>query len=106
MYRCVSMEIKHSGEPQAPPETAINPKGLVDRKSAQRRRTITFFVVTIINVGLIVLLWTQLLSPAKPATTTTSTGSTDTLGDISSPLIGQPAPNFSLQSVADSQGTK
>jgi cytochrome c biogenesis protein CcmG, thiol:disulfide interchange protein DsbE len=99
------MEVEHPGESQKPLEIAQNSKVVINSKSARRRRTITFFVVTAINVGLIALLWTQLLSPAKPATTTT-TSSTDGLGDISSPLIGQPAPDFSLQSVTGTQGTK
>jgi cytochrome c biogenesis protein CcmG, thiol:disulfide interchange protein DsbE len=95
-HRIGWMEINHDVD--APQEPLTSP--LQVKKSGQKRRVITFVVMTIINVGLIVLLWTQLLSPAKPAPTNISnTGSTDTIGDITSPLIGKPAPAFSLQPV-------
>ena len=91
------MEINQTEDAQKPLVPAS-----VERKSAQKRRAITFFVVTAVNVGLIALLWTQLLSPARQATTG-SAGSTDgtTLGDISSPLVGKSAPAFELTSVTD-----
>jgi cytochrome c biogenesis protein CcmG/thiol:disulfide interchange protein DsbE len=54
------------------------------RRKRSRKRSITIFaIVSLINVGLLVFLWTQLLTPAKV------TGSSD-------PLIGHAAPNFTL----------
>ncbi|SRR5579883_3119809 len=56
------------------------------RKHNRKRNIIIFTVVTLINIGLLALLWTQLLTPAQ-------SGSTQNSGD---PLIGQAAPNFTL----------
>ena len=90
------MEINHDVD--APQEPLTPP--LHVKKSSQKRRVITFVVMTIINVGLIVLLWTQLLSPVKQAPTNISNdGATDAIGDITSPLIGKSAPDFTLQPV-------
>jgi len=96
----VAPELGGSSEPLNLPQAV--------RRSTQKRRILTFAVVTAINVALIALLWTQLLSPANPSAATTSNngGATDTLGDISSPLIGKPAPAFSLQSVTGNSGSK
>ncbi len=65
-----------------------------------RRRTITIFViVSVLNVALFALLWTQLLTPAS---NTSSSNSGTLLGDVSSPLIGKTAPDFTLKTL---QGT-
>ena len=48
----------------------------------RRRRILIFCVVSLLNVGLLALLLTQLLTPAPHAG--------------SDPLVGHPAPNFSL----------
>lgn len=60
----------------------------VGRKKRSRKRSIIIFaVVSLLNVGLLALLWTQLLSPApKPASGLSSTD----------PLLGHTAPNFTL----------
>jgi len=52
------------------------------RKNKLRRRILIFCVVSLLNVGLLVLLLTQLLTPAP--------------NSESDPLVGHPAPNFSL----------
>lgn len=58
------------------------------RKQRSRKRSITIFVVvSLLNVGLLVLLWTQLLSPAPKPANGLST---------SDPMIGKAAPNFTL----------
>jgi cytochrome c biogenesis protein CcmG/thiol:disulfide interchange protein DsbE len=58
----------------------------VPKSKNRRTRSITIFiVVSLLNVGLLVLLWTLLLTPAKNATPTAS-----------DPLIGRAAPNFTL----------
>lgn len=57
----------------------------------RRRRIVIFCVVSLLNVGLLALLLTQLLTPAsKP---------------VSDPLIGKSAPNFSLAMLPDSKST-
>ncbi len=64
-----------------------------------RKRSITIFiVVSVINVALLALLWTQLLTPAHP-TPTSSDSTTSTTGDINSPLVGKVAPDFTLSAL-------
>ncbi len=61
-----------------------------------RRRNITIFViVSLLNVGLLVVLWTQLLTPRVSAPQQ-SANDPSIVGFISSPLVGQPAPDFNL----------
>ncbi|GER87258.1 alkyl hydroperoxide reductase [Dictyobacter vulcani] len=66
-----------------------------------RKRSIIVFVVTnILIIGVLVLLWTQLTTPASNATRHTSPD--DTLisaGDAPSPLIGKAAPSFALSTI-------
>ena len=52
------------------------------RNNRRRRRILIFCVVSLLNVGLVALILTQLLTPAAHV--------------VSDPLIGHPAPNFSL----------
>lgn len=52
------------------------------RNDKRRRRILIFCVVSIVNVGLVALILTQLLTPAPHV--------------VSDPLIGHPAPDFSL----------
>jgi cytochrome c biogenesis protein CcmG/thiol:disulfide interchange protein DsbE len=52
------------------------------QKPKRRRRIIIFCVVSLVNVGLLVLLLTQLLTPAS--------------NTVTDPLVGHPAPNFTL----------
>lgn len=56
-------------------------KGSV-RKNKRRRRMLIFCVVSLLNVGILALLLTQLLTPAPNV--------------VSDPLVGHPAPDFSL----------
>ena len=71
-------------EDQAPiPEPA--PKS----KNRSKRSITIFIVVSLLNVGLLALLWTLLLTPAKNATPASS-----------DPLIGHAAPNFTLAALA------
>jgi len=58
------------------------------RKNRRKRSIIIFVVVSLLNVGLLALLWSQLLTPAQ-GTTSGKTTSTD-------PLIGHSAPAFTL----------
>jgi cytochrome c biogenesis protein CcmG/thiol:disulfide interchange protein DsbE len=52
------------------------------RKNKRRRRIVIFCVVSLLNVGLVALILSQLLTPAT--------------NSVSDPLVGHPAPNFSL----------
>jgi cytochrome c biogenesis protein CcmG/thiol:disulfide interchange protein DsbE len=65
------------------PELAENvPAQGSERRNKRRRRMLFFCGVTLLNVGLLVLILTQLLTPAS--------------NSGSDPLVGHPAPNFSL----------
>ncbi len=57
------------------------------RKSTRKRSITIFIVVSLLNVALLGLLWSQLLTPAR---------NTDTSQGGVSPLVGKPAPNFTL----------
>src|SRR5450759_108227 len=52
------------------------------RKNKRRRRILIFCGVSLLNVGLLALILTQLLTPSPNI--------------VSDPLVGHPAPNFSL----------
>ena len=52
------------------------------RKNKHRRRIILIWVVSLLNMGLLALILTQLLTPATHS--------------VSDQLVGHPAPNFSL----------
>jgi cytochrome c biogenesis protein CcmG/thiol:disulfide interchange protein DsbE len=52
------------------------------RKNKHKRRIIVFCIVSLLNIGLLALILTQLLTPATHS--------------VSDPLVGHPAPNFSL----------
>ena len=84
---------------------SITPDGLQSQEAAtarthtRKRRTTTFVVVCILNVVLLVFFGIQLLTPAQSGANTSSSG----LGDISSPLIGKSAPDFTLPVLNESQ---
>jgi cytochrome c biogenesis protein CcmG/thiol:disulfide interchange protein DsbE len=58
-----------------------------------RKRNITIFVIVcLLNVGLLVLLWTQLMTPRA----THSPDDPSLVGEVPSPLVGKAAPDFNL----------
>jgi cytochrome c biogenesis protein CcmG/thiol:disulfide interchange protein DsbE len=72
-------------------------------KSRSRKRSITIFiVVSVLNAALLILLWTQLLTPAQHASSMQNNTIDSGLGDVSSPLIGKPAPDFTLAKLSES----
>src|SRR5260370_29851995 len=74
-----------------------------DRKPRSRGRSIiTFVIVSLLNVGLLILLWTQLLTPRSGQS---QVDSSSTVGFVSSPLLSNPAPDFTLP-VLNSNGAK
>ena len=77
-------------EPVAKPE--------VVRKHSRKRSVTIFVVVSLLNVGLLVILWTQLLTPRASAPQQL-TNDPSIVGFISSPLIGQHAPDFKLSTL-------
>ena len=73
--------------PEPPDNAPVN--GSV-RTNKRRRRILIFCVVSLFNVGLLALILTQLLTPAPNA--------------ASDPLVGHPAPNFSLAMLRPDSG--
>src|SRR5438046_2233496 len=72
---------------------ADNQKPVPKRKSSRKRSITIFTIVTLLNVAVLAFLWTQLLTPAQ----TTTQGSSQT--NTNDPLIGHPAPNFTLDAL-------
>jgi cytochrome c biogenesis protein CcmG, thiol:disulfide interchange protein DsbE len=76
-----------------------SPEPMTELEAIQRRKRsiIIFVVVSIVNAGLLTLLWVQLLTPAQPvppnAHTTVNYGTDDGLHD---PMVGKSAPDFAL----------
>lgn len=70
------------GDCHVPEPTEIGPVQGSARKNKRRRNILIFCVVSLLNVGLLALLLTQLLTPVPHSG--------------SDPLVGHPAPNFSL----------
>jgi len=68
-------------------------KSVPGKKRSHKRSIIIFSVVTLLNIALLAFLWTQLLTPAPTATQGSNQSST------SDPLIGHPAPNFTLDAL-------
>ena len=64
----------------------------VRKKSSRKRSIIIFTVVSLLNVALLIFLWTQLLTPAQQS--------------ASDPLIGQAAPNFTLTALNGQGGSQ
>lgn len=67
------------------------------RKRTRKQSITTFILISIVNVALLVLLWTLLVTPApKQHPSNVNSSSAASLGDIDSPLIGKVAPTFTL----------
>lgn len=69
------------------------------RKSTRKRSIVIFTVVSLLNVGLLALLWTQLLTPASTSTAHGTPATTDV-------LIGTTAPTFTLPALTGQNGAK
>jgi cytochrome c biogenesis protein CcmG/thiol:disulfide interchange protein DsbE len=63
------------------------------RQKSRKRSLLIFTLVSLLNIGLLALLWTQLLTPAHQSLSATQNQGLPTGND---PLIGQAAPNFTL----------
>ncbi|HEU5228149.1 MAG TPA: TlpA disulfide reductase family protein [Ktedonobacteraceae bacterium] len=96
------MEINGVAPAEVPTQEPIAEQDAIRKRS--RKRSITIFVVvSIINAALLVLLWTQLLTPAQNQAHT-NTNSDSGIGDINSPLVGKAAPDFTLSTLNSSAG--
>jgi cytochrome c biogenesis protein CcmG/thiol:disulfide interchange protein DsbE len=66
-------------------------------RRSRKRSIIIFTVVSLLNAGLLALLWSQLLTPAPSQVITNTNGSIVNTND---PLIGKPAPDFTLAALS------
>ena len=65
--------------------------GIIQKRSRKRNITV-FVIVSVLNVALLAVLWTQLMTPRA----THSPDDPSLVGEVSSPLLGQTAPDFTL----------
>lgn len=88
-----------------PAEQAVVGEQGVKRKHSRKRSITIFIVVSVLNVALLGLLWSQLLTPAAnvPNQQSSGFGDSSAVGDISSPLIGKAMPDFTLTTIDGSK---
>jgi cytochrome c biogenesis protein CcmG/thiol:disulfide interchange protein DsbE len=90
----MAMEVKNLASNTVETQEPIASPELIRRRSRKRNK-IVFAITSVLSVGLLVLIWTQLVTPAAPQGTTGS-GSSTSAGN---PLVGKPAPDFTLQTL-------
>jgi cytochrome c biogenesis protein CcmG/thiol:disulfide interchange protein DsbE len=71
---------------------AVQEPSIVQKKRSRNRNITVVVIVSVLNVALLVLLWTQLTTPSSQSSTTNSA----TVGDVNSPLLGKLAPDLTL----------
>ena len=81
-------------------ENDVDEARQAQRKRSRKRNITIFVVVSLLNVGLLALLWTQLLTPSQQANSDPST----VYGDVHTPLVGKQAPDFSLPIINSANG--
>ncbi len=69
-------------------------------KKGSRKHMKLFVIISVVNVALLVLLATQLLTPVHNKSDIT-VDNTSVLGDVTSPLIGKLAPDFTLSTLGN-----
>src|SRR5258708_6838813 len=67
-------------------DTQLEQPAALPKSKSRRRRIIIFTVISLVNVGLLAVLWIALLTPASNSHNNAS----------SDPLLGKPAPDFTL----------
>jgi cytochrome c biogenesis protein CcmG/thiol:disulfide interchange protein DsbE len=85
------MEVKNLASNTVETQEPVTPPEVIRRRSRKRNK-IVFAVTSVLSVGLLVLIWSQLVTPATPQGATGST-------TASNPLVGKPAPDFTLQTI-------
>ncbi len=69
-------------EIKSPVDTQLEQPAALQKSKSRRRRIIIFTVISLVNVGLLAVLWIALLTPAPNSHNNAS----------SDPLLGKPAP--------------
>jgi cytochrome c biogenesis protein CcmG/thiol:disulfide interchange protein DsbE len=67
------------------------------KKRSRKRNIIIFTIISLLNAGLLALLWSQLLTPAPVQVITDTNGTRISTND---PLLGKPAPDFTLAALS------
>ena len=73
-------------EIKSPVDTQLEQPAALQKSKSRRRGIIIFTVISLVNVGLLAVLWIALLTPAPNSHNNAS----------SDPLLGKPAPDFTL----------
>ncbi len=81
-------------EIKSPVDTQLEQPAALQKSKSRRRRIIIFTVISLVNVGLLAVLWIALLTPAK--------NSNNSAG--SDPLLSKPAPDFTLALLSKQAG--
>lgn len=88
------MEVKgftHDEDARLETTDTVSEPTIIQKKHSRKRNITIFAVVSLLNVALLVLLWTQLTTPAHQ-----SSSNSATVGDVTSPLLGKAAPDLTL----------
>jgi cytochrome c biogenesis protein CcmG/thiol:disulfide interchange protein DsbE len=70
---------------------SVSKPSMIQNKRSRKRNITIVAVVSVLNVALLVLLWTQLTTPAHQAN-----NSATIVGEVNSPLLGKAAPDLTL----------
>jgi cytochrome c biogenesis protein CcmG, thiol:disulfide interchange protein DsbE len=75
-------------------DTQLEQQAALQKSKSRKRSIIIFTAVSLVNVALLAVLWVALLTPAPPSNSGTS----------SDPLLGKPAPDFTLALLSKQAG--
>jgi cytochrome c biogenesis protein CcmG/thiol:disulfide interchange protein DsbE len=75
-------------------DTQLGQPAALQKSKSRRRSIIIFTVISLVNVGLLAVLWVALLTPAQNSHNSAS----------SDPLLGRPAPDFTLALLSKQAG--
>ncbi len=81
-------------ETNSPIDTQFEQQAALQKSRSRKRRIIIFTAVSLVNVALLALLWVALLTPAPHSNS----------GASSDPLLGKPAPDFTLALLSKQAG--
>ncbi len=97
------MEVSYENSAGAEPQTEIAQKP--EGKRSRKRNIIVFTVVCALNIALLVVIGSQLLTPANPGQQTISNAAA-AVGEVNTPLLGKPAPGFTLSHLGTTDTVK
>jgi len=81
-------------ETNSPSTTQLEQQAALQKSKSRKRSIIIFAAVSLVNIALLALLWVALLTPAPASHNGTS----------SDPLLGKPAPDFTLALLSKQAG--